>query len=368
MFELSIGKQSLLTPLLTVSGAVDKKQSVSILSNVLLKLDQQQLTLTATDLEIEMTCTIACETSHGSGMVTVPTKKMLDIIRSLEDNIDFKMVFEKGNLSIKQGRSQFKLATRSAEDFPSTQDEINILEFNIEKQVLIHLFNSTAFAMSQQDVRIFLNGLLLEMDAKTLTTVAMDGHRMAVCRHLVELTPEHHRFLLPRRSIQEILRLLNNIDDDMLSVCIGKNHFKLITQQYTFSTKLIEARFPPYIKAIPTDHDKKVTVNRDLLKRALSRIVILAHEKYKAVLLQVQPNLLTLIANNQEQEEAMESLEAVTVGDPITIGLNAMYLLDVIQHLQDKDVNLSFSTVDSSILVETEEDKLYQYIIMPMKI
>lgn len=368
MFELSTHKQALLTPLLTVAGAVDKKQSVSILSNILLKLDKTQLILTATDLEIEITCSVLCNTSNGTGVITVPTKKMLEIIRSLEDNDDFSMTFEKETLSIKQGRSKFKLSTRPADDFPNTQEEVNVLEFSISKNALTHLFQSTAFAMSQQDVRVFLNGLLLEMDSHLLSAVAMDGHRMAICRTSAACVNELQRILLPRRSVQEILRLLNNIEDESLAISVGRNHFKLVTSQYTFSTKLIEARFPPYIKAIPIDQDKVVLVNRDLLKRALSRIIILAHEKYKAVVLQIQPQVLTLIANNQEQEEAVESLEAVTEGEPLTIGLNASYLLDVIHHLPEGNVKLSFSTVDSSILVESQQDNLYQYIIMPMKI
>ncbi len=368
MFELSISKQQLLTPLLTVAGAVDKKQSLTILSNILLKLVDNQLLLTATDLEIEITCRIPCISPGQTGMITIPVKKMIDIVRSLEDDANPTISFKSGVVSIKAGRSQFKLATLPADDYPASADEVNEIEFSIPRASLIHLLQSTHFAMSNQDVRAYLNGLLFELDAHSLTVVATDGHRMAICRLPWHVSTEHHRLLLPKKGVQEILRLLNNITDEQILVSAGKNHFKLVTEQYTFSSKLIEARFPPYLRAIPRDQDKQVVIDRDLLKRALSRIIILANEKLRAVLLHVQPDLLTLIANNQEQEEAIESIPAQTHGDEITIGINASYLLDVLNHMAEGPVRLSLSNTDSSILVELVNDQNYQYIIMPMKI
>jgi len=227
---------------------------------------------------------------------------------------------------------------------------------------------STHFAMSQQDVRAFLNGLLLELDGQTIVAVATDGHRMAICRLPCQTTNQHHRLLIPRKGVQEIIRLLNNISDEQVAVSAGKSHFKIVTTQYTFLSKLIEARFPPYAKAIPRDQDKQVIISRDLLRRALSRIIILAHEKSRAVLLHMQPDQLTLISNNQEQEEAIESLEAQTQGDELKIGINASYLLDVLNTVPEGQLRLSMSTTESSILVESLQDAHYQYIIMPMKI
>ncbi len=368
MFELTISKQQLLTPLLTVAGAVDKKQSLAILSNILLKLTDGRLFLTATDLEIEITGSVVVNSSEGSGSITVPAKKMIDIIRSLDDDANPTISFNAGLVTIKQGRSQFKLATLPADDYPNSEDEVNDVEFSLAKNTLIHLFQSTHFAMSQQDVRAFLNGLLLELDHQAINAVATDGHRMAICRLPNQLNSQLHRFLLPRKGVQEILRLLSNITDDQILLSAGKSHFKLVTGQYTFSTKLIEARFPPYGKAIPTSQDKQVIIDRDLLKRALSRIVILAHEKSRAVLLHIQPDQLTLIANNQEQEEAIETLVAETHGDELKIGINASYLLDVLNHVSEGRLRISLATTDSSILVETLNDENYSYIIMPMKI
>ncbi|CEK09129.1 DNA polymerase III subunit beta [Legionella hackeliae] len=368
MFDLTLAKDQLLTPLLTVAGAVDKKQSLAILSNILLCLQNNQLLLTATDLEMEITACVNCDASHSQGKITVPAKKFIDIIRSLDDDATPTITLNEGTVVIGAGRSKFKLATLPAADFPASEHELSEIELTVAKANLIHLLQSTHFAMSQHDVRVFLNGLLLELDGSIITSVATDGHRMAVCKFNCETSNPHHRFLVPKKGVQEMLRLLNNIDDEHVVISAGKGHFKLSTQKYTFQSKLIEARFPPYAKAIPKDQDKFVLIDRDLLKRALARIVILAHEKSRAVVLHMQAGMLTLIANNQEQEEAMETLEAHTDGNEIKIGINASYLLDVLNFLGEGLVRLSMSTTDSSILVESVQDEQYQYIIMPMKL
>ena len=369
MFDLTISKQQLLTPLLTVAGAVDKKQSLAILSNILLKLTDQYLFLTATDLEIEITGSVKFTTSQETGSITVPAKKMIDIIRSLDDDAVPTISFDASVITIKEGRSKFKLATLPADDYPNSEEDVSEVEFSVSRSELVHLFQSTHFAMSQQDVRVFLNGLLLELDSQYITAVATDGHRMAICRLPSELQNQHHhRLLIPRKGIKEILRLLSNVNDEKILLSAGKSHFKLITSQYTFLTKLIEARFPAYTKAIPTAQDKQVIIDREILKRALSRIIILAHEKSRAVLLHIQSGLLTLIANNQEQEEAIESIPAETQGDELKIGINASYLLDVLNHISEGPLRLSLSNTNSSILVESLQDQNYMYIIMPMKI
>ncbi|WP_028389370.1 DNA polymerase III subunit beta [Legionella fairfieldensis] len=367
MFDLTFTKAQLLAPLLTVAGAVDKKQTLTILSNILLSFSHNQLLLTATDLEIEITARVNCDVNQ-TGKITVPAKKFVDIIRSLDDDATASISLKSNGVVIKAGRSQFKLATLSAEDFPCNDNEPNEVEFSVARTDFVHLLQATHFSMSQHDVRIFLNGLLLELDADTIKTVATDGHRMAVCKLPCQLALPHQRFLLPKKGVQEMLRLLNSVTDETIAIAAGRGHFTLTTQEYTFQSKLIEARFPPYAKAIPREQDKFVLLDRDLLKRALARIVILAHEKSRAVMLHVQPASLTLIANNQEQEEAMESLEAHTEGNELKIGINASYLLDVLNFVSEGLIRLSMSTTDSSILVESLQDENYQYIIMPMKL
>lgn len=367
MFELTSSKQQLLIPLLTVAGAVDKKQSHSILSNILMTLSDSVLYLTATDLEIEITARIPCITVDQSGSVTVPAKKIVDIVRSMDEDANPTFTYREGVLAIKVGRSQFKLATLSADGYPASQNEMSDVEFTIERTVLLRLFQSTHFALTQQDVRFFLNGLLLELDPQSISIVATDGHRMAIARRLMSLGDQHHRLLIPRKGVQELLRLLPHIEDETVVISAGKNQFKVVSQQYTFVTKLIEARFPAYAKVIPKNQNKQVTLDCDLLKRALSRIMILANEKLRAVTLLIQPNQLTLIANNQQKEEAIEEIVAQTEGGELEININASYLLDVLNFIEGHSVQLSFSDTNSSILVESLSDPLYQYIIMPMK-
>lgn len=366
MFELSIKKEDLLAPLLTVAGAVDKKQSLAILSNFLLNVSNGQLSVTATDLEIEISAQVACE-STSTGSITVPAKKFIDIIRSQDEHTTPKIVCDNGLLTIKQGRSSFKLTTLPAADYPVSEDECNEVEINIPRLVLLQLLQSTHFAMSQQDVRVFLNGLFLEFEPNLISAVATDGHRMAISRYTCTNSGQN-KLLLPKKGVQELLRLLNSIADEHVLLAAGKSHFKLVTSQFVFLSKLIEARFPPYTKAIPRDQDKQIIIGCAEFKRSLTRIVILAHEKSKAVMLHLQEGQVTLIANNNDQEEAVESLAAETQGDELKIGLNANYLLDVLNHFGDVKIRLSMSNTDSSILIESLDNDHYQYIIMPMKI
>jgi len=367
MFEFQLAKNELLAPLLMVAGAVDKRQSLAILSNILLKTDQQQLILTATDLEIEISAYLVCSSS-AEEQITVPAKKFIDIVRSLDDDAVAGIKFQASTVVIKAGRSQFKLATLPATDFPAIGQDSAEVELEVSRVQLIHLLQSTHFAMSQQDVRIFLNALLFEFDTNCITTVATDGHRMAICKLPCETNNLQQKLLLPKKGVQEMLRLLGIIADETVTLSVGKSHLRLKTEKYLFTSKLVEARFPPYTKAIPRDNDKFVLVDKDQLKRALSRIVILAHEKSKAVLLHIQESTLTLIANNHEQEEATETIEAQVDGNELKIGINASYLLDVLNFLPEQYVRLSLSTTDRSILVESLQDEQYQYIIMPMKL
>jgi DNA polymerase III subunit beta len=367
LFELVIKKEDLLPPLLTVAGAVDKKQSLAILSHFLLKLADGVLLITATDLEIEISAQVVCESNQAEGSITVPAKKFIDIIKSLEEHSTPKVVCDNSVLTIKEGRSSFKLTTLPAEHFPASEDESNEVELSIPRVDLLHLLQSTHFAMSQQDVRVFLNGLFLDFEPNLISSVATDGHRMAINRYSCSNKADN-KLLIPKKGIQELLRLLNGINDEQVFLVAGKSHVKLITNQFVFSSKLIEARFPPYTKAIPKAQDKQILIDCATLKRSLSRTVILAHEKSKAVLLHLQPGLLTLIANNNEQEEAVESLPAETQGDELKIGLNATYLLDVLNHFGEGMIRLSMSTTDSSILIESIANDNYQYIIMPMKL
>lgn len=367
MFQLSIKKEVLLNALLTVAGAMDKKNSLAILSNFLFKVEDNTLFLTATDLEIEISAQVNCDSNQNSGRITVPGKKLIDIIRSLDELTVPTLIFDKDQLTIKQDRIFFKLATLPADNYPASEDECNEVELTLPRLVLLQLLQSTHFALSQQEVRVFLNGLFLEFEPKRISAIATDGHRMAINRYVC-LNEFEKKLLLPKKGVQELLRLLNSIEDETVLLTAGQSHLKLITSQFYFLSKLIDARFPPYAKAIPKHQDKHIIIDCQSVKRAISRIVILANEKSKAILLHMQLGQLTLIANNNEHEEAIETLEAETQGDEIKIALNASYLLDVLNHFGDGKIQLSLSTIDNSILIEQVANDQYQYIIMPMKI
>ena len=368
MIELALNKNDLLSSLLAISGAVDKKQSLLILSNILFEIQEDKLLLTATDLEIEMTASLSfISSSVTSGKTTLPAKKLIDIIRSLDED-EVKLFIDASLVTVKSGRSQFKLTTLPAEQYPTSDQQSAEIEFSISRDSFLSLIQSTHFAMAQQDVRMFLNSLLVEIEGQVITTVAMDGHRMAVSRFSGDFNATSQQFLLPRRGVLEMLRLLNLIQDEFLTVTGGKGYFKIHTSQFSFITKLTEARFPNYRRAIPKEHDKFVLIERDYLKRALSRISILANEKTHGVLLNIQPDSLTLVAKNQDQEEANEQLEATIDGQALKIGINAGYLLDVLNYFSDGLVRLSMSTTEQSILVESLTNENYQYIIMPMKL
>lgn len=367
MFELTISKEQILAPLILVAGAVDKKQALPILSNVLLQLSARQFSLSATDLEIQITAVVPCS-STTEGAVTVSARKLIDIIRSLDEEAVPTLHFSGTTLTIKTEHSQFKLTTLPAEDYPTPEDEVSELEFSLQSSDLTRLLQATNFAMAQQDVRVYLNGMFLEIDMKAITAVTADGHRMAVYRLTDEGLNQHHRLLIPKKGVQEMLRLLATLADEKVILSASKNHVSLMTSQFRFSSKLIEARFPPYSRAIPKDYERSVLIDRDVLKRALSRIVILANEKLRAVILKIENQSLTLAASNKEQEEGTETLQVETQGDPLTIGFNATYLLDVLNYLSEGMVRLSFGEADSSILVQALNNENYQYIIMPMKL
>jgi DNA polymerase-3 subunit beta len=366
LFQLTIKREDLLAPLLMVFGAVDKKQSLPLLANFLLKSQAGRLFITATDLEVEITAQVECE-ADKEGSSTVPAKKFIDIIRSLDDNARPSICFEKSGLAIKQGTSSFRLATLPADNYPASIDDVNELECRVSRLTLLKLLESTHFALAQQDVRVFLNALLLDFQPQLLTAIGTDGHRMAISREVCDNTVTS-KLLLPRKAVQEIVRLLHAIADEDLQLSAGKSHFKLVSKQFAFTSKLIEARFPPYTKAIPVDQDKSLVVDSAALKRVLTRIVILANEKSRAVTLSLLDNQFTLIANNNDQEEAEETLAAETQGGPLRIGFNANYLLDVLNYFGEGSLRLSMSTTDSSILVQSLDNENYQYIIMPMKI
>lgn len=368
MFKFAIERQTLLSSLLLVSGAVEKKQTLPILGNVLVRVNQTHLHVCATDTEISLSANIPLTDVSETGEITVPAKKLIDICRSLNDLDKLQFTYKDMRVLIKAGRSRFSLTTLPAADFPVLEDACKDIEFEVEKEPLVQLLQATYFSMAQQDVRYYLNGLLCEFLGRQINAVSTDGHRLAIGQLQIDNNLPDHRFILPRKGVLELLRLLNDIQDPNVALSVNNNHFYLQTKQYDFSSKLIEGRFPNYRRVIPVDNDKEVVIERDLLKQAISRVSILANEKYRAIQLAMTAQKLTIIASNQEQEEAVDELEVDTQGSPISIGVNASYLLDVLNNVPPGLVKLSLSEPTNSILITSPNQLIAKYVIMPLKI
>lgn len=368
MSTLTFQKKQWINSLQMLVGAVDKKQLLPILSTILFRYENDQMWLTATDLEIELTAMVPIEQSNAGASFTIPAKKFLDLIRTLDEDDFFEIKINDNHILINTPSTKFKLFSLPPENFPVLEVEEPNHTLDIPRTELINLLQSTAFAISQQDVRVFLNGMLFEFDLNRVTTVAADGHRMAISTtsiaHSISLT----RLIVPRKSVSELLRLLNSIQDEMVSLSLYPTLLRLKTESYVFSSKLIESQFLPYHQAIPKQLNTFVLVERDTLKRALSRILIIASDKIRPVVLEANGSKLSLSAQNQEQEQATEEMHVTVDGGSIRIGINPYYLLDVLSIFHEGLVRLSFSAPDSSILVETLQNEDYQYILMPMKI
>ncbi len=368
MLKFSFKKNQLSAPIQMVSNAVDKRQLLPILSSLLVRFQNNQLQLTATDLEIEFTAFIPFEGTAPEAPFTIPAKKFLDVLRTLDDEDVLNLKIFETNLQVICGSSQFKFPFLSPTTFPLIQTPSWTQEIVIPKQSLLRLLESTAFAVSQQDIRIFLNGLLFECDELGLTTVGADGHRMAISKYQQPLTCAKERFIFPRKGVTELLRFLNSVPDETVKLYLHPNLFRIETTAYVFTSKLIDAQYLPYQQAIPRQLQTFVMVEVDVLKRALARILIVANDRSRPVILNIDTGQFSFLAANQEQEEVIESIDATVDGPSLKIGLNPVYLLEVLNVFKTSHVRLSFHTPDTSILVESLDDETYQYIIMPMKI
>ena len=285
MLKFSIEREKLLSSLLLVFGAVEKKTTLPVLSNVLLDVTDNILTLSGTDTEIELICRIPIENVESNGRTTIPGKKIIDICRSLNGNAVINFHAKDHRVFVSSGRSKFNLTSISADDYPTSKDEVPELEFQIETKALIELLQVSYFSMGHQDVRSYLNGLLLESVGPALYSVSTDGHRLSVANVVLDNPLPESKIIIPRKSVLELIRLLNDIADESVLIQQTANHFYLKTNCYQFASKLIVGRFPNYKRVLPTNNDKHVLVDRDLLKQTLTRVSILANEKYRAVTL-----------------------------------------------------------------------------------
>ncbi len=365
--KFKILREDLLTPLQHVIGAVEKRQTLPALANVLIKLNENQLTITATDLEIEMVSVIR-QMMDATGEITLPARKLLDICKSLPDESMINILVDGDKATIQSGRSRFTLATLPASDFPSLDEISSVHEFTIPQATLRSLMEKTAFSMAQQDVRYYLNGLMLEVGGGILRAVATDGHRLAYCeKNIDDDLIDSKQVIIPRKGVGELLRLLSDSDDE-IKVILGNNHIQCEMSDQRFTSKLIDGRFPDYTRVIPAEEGNTVIIEREMLKQALARTSILSNEKYRGIRIILGPNLLKLQAQNPDQEEADVEVEIDYEGHPLEVGFNVNYMLEVLNTSKNDVVRVIIKDANSSCLMQFPDDEECKYVIMPMRL
>ncbi len=365
--KLSAGRDALLKPLQVVIGVVERRQTMPILANVLLVAQDGRLSITATDLEVELVASgeVDIETA---GEVTVPGRKLLDICRALPENAPVSISQSGEKILVRSGRSKFSLTTLPAAEFPTIEDINADDALELPQSSVQRLFEKTHFSMAQQDVRYYLNGLLLETGGDELRAVATDGHRLALCQVSLEggkKLPEK-QVIVPRKGVLELQRLLNG--EGSLTMELGTNHIRFQLEGVRFTSKLIDGRFPEYDRVIPKDTSNQLTADRVLLKSALQRTSILSNEKYRGIRLMIRQGAMLLQAHNPEQEEAEDELEIEYSGEDIEIGFNVTYLLEALGAIDSEQVTLSVLDGNSSCLLREPGNDDCKYVVMPMRL
>ena len=369
--KFSAQRESLLIPLQHVVGAVERKQTSPILGNVLIEAEDQYLTITASDSEIEIQARVTMHIDEP-GATTVPARKLLDLCKNLPDSARIDFALSGNKMQVKSGRSRFTLATLPAEDFPKIAELKSPQIVNITAVDLYGCIKSTAFSMATQDVRFYLNGLLLEIGADRLTCVATDGHRLAYSQCDTDANPETPvRAIIPKKSIGELQRLLSSAEaEDKVQLIVTPQHLQIQAGGVRINTKLIDGRFPDYNRVIPIDGDKEVVIDCMTLKQSLTRASVLSNEKYRGVRVKFENQLLTISSNNPDQEEATDELEVDFEGESTEIGFNVAYLLDVLNTLETENAKITVKDGNSSALItpESSSSSDSKYVVMPMRL
>jgi DNA polymerase III subunit beta len=360
-------REVILAPLQAVIGVVERRQTMPILANVLVTAKSGQLSVTATDLEVELVASTQVDVQRN-GEITVPGRKLLDICRALPEGSEMTLTLEGERLLVRAKRSRFTLSTLPAAEFP-TVDEINAQQsLQVAEKDFKHLLDKTHFSMAQQDVRYYLNGLLLETSAKLLRTVATDGHRLAMAEiDLPAGGKAGQQVIVPRKGVLELQRLLG-LNDRILEVSVGSNHVRVEIGDVRFTSKLIDGRFPDYGRVIPTKPPRQVSAVREDLRHALQRAAILSNEKYRGIRFALKPNALVIQSHNPEQEEAEEELEVGYTGEELEIGFNVNYLLDALAAIEADEVQIGLTDSNSSCLIRGAADTATSFVVMPMRL
>jgi DNA polymerase-3 subunit beta len=368
--KFTTNRDTLIRALQLVTGVVERRQTLPVLSNLYIAAGSDGVAITGTDLEVELVARLNAGVDVVSaGQATIPARKLTDIWRSLPDGSSVTVEVEKDRAIVRSGRSRFTLATLPAADFPRVEGAVGDLELSVSSGEIRRLLNQTAFSMAQQDVRYFLNGMLLEVTSKHIRTVATDGHRLAMCtldRQVSEST-ERRQAIVPRKGILELGRLLAEEGEDV-AISLARNHLRATFAGYSLTTKLVDGRFPDYEKVIPKDGGNVLVADRETLKQAFARASILSNEKYRGVRIVLEPDQMTVRASNPEQEEAEEIVAISYSGQRLEIGFNVSYLQDVLSAVSTETVRISVSDANSSALIEGPGADDSVYVVMPMRL
>lgn len=376
MVLIKTQRDTLLAPLQSVSGIVEKRHTLPILSNVLLEKKGDKLTLLATDIEIQITTSTTGAAGDGDGAVTVGARKLQDILRSLPESAEVSLILEDKRLQVRAGKSRFSLQTLPADDFPRMAlTDGDLKSFTVTQKQFRQLLAQTQFSMAAQDVRYYLNGLLLLVDGSELRAVATDGHRLAYASMPLEAAPEALRepgaarqeLILPRKTVLELNRLLSDNDEPLL-IEMAPNQIRFQFGHINLVSKLIDGKFPDYERVIPATLKNIVSLNRAALLQSMVRAAILTNEKFRGVRLVLSTGSLKIMAANAEQEEAQEEIEVEYNGDALDVGFNVGYLLDVLNNTSVESVEWGFNDANSSALLTIPGNDRFKYVVMPMRI
>lgn len=366
--QFSIARDALLKPLQLVAGVVERRQTMPVLANVLLVLEDDHLSLTGTDLEVEIVGRVKVEQVAETGEITVPAKKFLDICKNLPEGSTIDFTLEDQKVNVFCGKSRFNLSTLPASEFPAVESGADDLVFNTQQKEIKRLIERTGFAMAQQDVRYYLNGMLWELRSGSLRAVATDGHRLAMCTRTVNVEYDDvKQAILPRKGVVELSRLLTD-PDGSVQLVLGATHIRAHTADFTFTSKLVDGKFPDYERVLPRNGDKIVMGEREALRQAFTRTAILANEKYRGVRFVLTSGMLTVTANNPEQEEAEEQITVEYEGGDLEVGFNVSYLQDVSSVIDSAQMKMTLSDTNSSVLIEDPENTDSVYVVMPMRL
>ncbi|MCC5795110.1 MAG: DNA polymerase III subunit beta [Chromatiales bacterium] len=365
--KFTTSRAALLKPLQAVIGVVERRQTMPVLANVLLAASQKGLEITGTDLEVELVAHGGIDKQEVEGEITVPGRKLLDICKALPDGADIRVVLEGDRLKLRSGRTQFVLSTLPAADFPVIEDLKTAHTLELSQDELLRLLEKTHFAMAQQDVRYYLNGLMLETGQKRIRAVATDGHRLALCELPItgqDLPPQ--QVIIPRKGVLELQRLLGG--SEPVRLAIGSNHVRATIGDIRFTSKLIDGRFPDYERVIPKPDGNRLEADRDSFRAALQRAAILSNEKYRGIRLELCDDAVRIQANNPDQEEARDEVAVAYKGERMEIGFNVNYLLDALGAVDGEQVTLGLIDPNSSCLIESEASPGVKYVVMPMRL